>query len=130
IGLHVSTAAATFDLEVFRMGWYQGLGARRVFGPVQVGGGQRATPNPNGTTGLVDANWPVSYTLDTTTSGQPWRTGVYLAKLTAAGNGEQSYILFVVRDDAHTPDVLFGLPVTTYQSYNPWGGRSLYPTQS
>jgi len=132
IGLFVNTTAPTFALEVFRMGWYQGLGARSVFGPVTVNGtAQAAPPAPNGVTGLVDVNWVNPYVLDTEFSnGDPWRTGVYLAKLTENQNGNQSYIIFVVRDDSYTPEVLFGLPVTTYQSYNAWGGKSLYPTQS
>jgi hypothetical protein len=131
IALFVNTAAATFTLEVFRMGWYQGQGARSVFGPVTVNGtAQAAAPGPDGN-GLVDVNWTNPYVLDTEfAGGEPWRTGVYLAKLTESQNGNQSYIIFVVRDDAHSPEVLFGLPVTTYQSYNAWGGRSLYPTQS
>lgn len=131
ISLYTNTSAATFQLEVFRMGWYQGLGARRVFGPQQINGTSQSVPSPNGTTGLVDAAWTNPYVLDTETDGQPWSTGVYLAKLTSdsSNGGWQSYIIFVVRDDAHTPDVLFGLPVTTYQAYNAWGGRSLYPTQ-
>jgi hypothetical protein len=132
IALFVNTSAATFQLEVFRMGWYQGLGGRRVLGPVTVNGtAQSPPPAPNGTTGLVDVNWINPYVLDTEfADGAPWRTGVYLAKLTENQNGNQSYIIFVVRDDAHAAEVLFGLPVTTYQSYNAWGGKSLYQGQS
>jgi hypothetical protein len=130
ISLYVNTSATTFQLEVFRMGWYKGLGARRVFGPVQVAGTTQTVPSPNGSTGLVDANWTNPYVLDTETGGEPWRTGVYLARLTTEPAGKQSYVIFVVRDDQRTPEVLFTLPVTTYQSYNAWGGRSLYPTQS
>jgi hypothetical protein len=132
IALFVNTAAPDYELEVFRMGWYQGLGARRVFGPVTVAGTQQpAPPAPNGTTGVVDVDWSNPYLLDTEFStGAPWRTGVYLAKLTESDGGNQSYVIFVVRDDDHAPEVLFGLPVTTYQSYNAWGGKSLYPTQS
>jgi hypothetical protein len=123
ISFHVSTNAPSFQLEVFRMGWYQGLGARRVAGPVTSPGGMRPVPPPDPTTGLVDCDWPASYTL---TTGSSWVTGVYLARLTTADSGKQSYVVFVVRDDdAH--DILFQLPVTTYQAYNYWGGKSLYP---
>jgi hypothetical protein len=38
--------------------------------------------------------------------------------------------LFVVRDDSRNSDVLYGLPFTTYQAYNPYGGKSLYPFNS
>ncbi|HZQ32515.1 MAG TPA: N,N-dimethylformamidase beta subunit family domain-containing protein [Mycobacterium sp.] len=124
IALHVSTAAASFQFEVFRMGWYQGLGARRVAGPVTVAGGLRSVPAPDPTTGLVDCDWPESYRLSTE---KTWATGVYLVRLTASDSGKQSYAVFVVRDDMRAHDVLFQLPVTTYQAYNFWGGKSLYP---
>jgi hypothetical protein len=128
ISLYVNTDAATFDLEVFRMGWYQGLGARRVFGPIQVGGQTQIIATPDPETGLVDNNWVESYALETRdgSSGEAWATGIYLARLTESDAGKQSYILFVVRDDSRQPDILYQLPVTTYQAYNYWGGRSLY----
>ena len=128
ISLYVSTAAPSFRIEVFRMGWYQGLGARRVAGPITVAGGLQPVPAPDPATGLVDANWTASYVLQTrdAASGAPWSTGVYLARLTESAAGKQSYIIFVVRDDAQKPDILFQLPVTTYQAYNFWGGKSLY----
>jgi hypothetical protein len=124
IALHVSTSSPTFRVEVFRMGCYHGLGARLVASPITVAGGLRAVHPPDPATGLVSCDWPVSCVLAT---GSSWATGVYLAKLTAADSGKQSYVIFVVRDDAHDHDVLFQLPVTTYQAYNYWGGKSLYP---
>jgi hypothetical protein len=55
-----------------------------------------------------------------------WASGGYLAKLTTdAGKG--AYIFFVVRQDARNSRFLFQVPVNTYQAYNYWGGRSLYP---
>ena len=129
ISLHVSTNAATFSLDVYRMGWYQGLGARQVAGPIVVEGGLQPVPPPDSTTGLVDAAWASSYELETSdvVTGEPWSTGIYLARLTESVAAKQSFVLFVVRDDAHRPAVLFQLPVTTYQAYNFWGGKSLYP---
>ena len=37
VHLYVNTGSPTFVLEVFRMGWYAGLGARRVVGATPVG---------------------------------------------------------------------------------------------
>jgi hypothetical protein len=54
-----------------------------------------------------------------------WVSGVYVAKLTA-GSGKQSYIIFVVRDDARSSPYLVQSSVTTYQAYNEWGGTSTY----
>jgi hypothetical protein len=121
--LYVNTTAASFVLEVFRMGWYQGLGARRVFGPVRVAGTEQAMPVMDAATGLVDCAWVNPYALAT---ANEWASGVYLARLTASGSAAQSYAIFVVRDDSRQADLLVQLGVTTYQAYNTWGGKSLY----
>jgi hypothetical protein len=59
-----------------------------------------------------------------------WVSGYYLAKLTAEETGEESYILFVVRDDRRPSTYLVQASVTTFQAYNNWGGRSLYAFNS
>jgi hypothetical protein len=53
-----------------------------------------------------------------------------VAKLTAGISGTSSHIIFVVRDDARPAPFLFQSSVTTYQAYNPWGGKSLYDFNS
>ena len=85
-------------------------------------------PSPDPVTGLVEANWvnPVAIQTSSSLQGDPWPTGIYLARLTESVAGKQSYIIFVVRDDDHQHDILFQLPDTTYQAYNAWGGKSLY----
>ncbi len=72
---------------------------------------------------MVECDWVNPHTLNTDAQ---WTTGVYLAKLEENLTRKQSYILFVVRDDDSKPQILFQLPVTTYQAYNFWGGKSLY----
>ena len=125
IRLFVNTAAPSFTLEVFRIGWYQGLGARRVFGPIDVPGTVQVMPAMDAATGLVDCAWVDPFEL-ATADAQAWTSGVYLARLSASDSGAQSYILFVVRDDERRADLLVQLSVTTYQAYNAWGGKSLY----
>jgi hypothetical protein len=132
IQLFVHTSASRFDLEVFRMGWYQGLGARRVAGPIRLPGVQQILPTMDTETGLVDCDWQPSFALTTSNerTNEAWISGVYLARLTTVNPdpvpGAQSYILFVVRDDVQPAHLLLQLPVTTYQAYNNWGGKSLY----
>ena len=41
-------------------------------------------------------------------------------------NGTDDHVLLVVRNDAANADVLYGVPDTTYQAYNNYGGKSLY----
>ena len=126
IALYVSTRAPSFTLEVFRFGWYQGAGARRVFGPLDLRGTLQPEPALDAATGLVDCAWVDPFWLITADAQGAWTSGVYLARLTAADSGAQSWIVFVVRDDARRADLLLQLPVTTWQAYNAWGGKSLY----
>jgi hypothetical protein len=123
LDLYVNTAAPSYTFQIFRMGWYGGRGARRVWGPVTARGLRQAVPIPHPETGLVDCDWQSPVTL---VVGADWRSGVYLAKLEESVGHRQSYIIFVVRDDKDDADIVFQLPVNTYQAYNFWGGRSAY----
>jgi hypothetical protein len=123
IGLYVNTASRRFVIEVFRIGWYRGDGARRVFGPMTLLGLRQPMPAMAADTGLVDCAWLRPFELRT---AGDWVSGVHLARLTDGDSGTQSYIFFVVRDDDRRADLLVQLPVTTYQAYNTWGGKSLY----
>jgi hypothetical protein len=129
INFFVSTMDPSYALEIFRMGWYQGTGARKLKTAITLPGMQQPIPSPDPVTGLVECQWQSSYSLAVPNNhGDPtdWASGVYLAKLTAQPSGKQSYIIFVVRDDARASRYLFQSSVTTFQAYNNWGGKSLY----
>ena len=81
IDLFVHTAAARYTIEVFRMGWYGGAGARRVAGPIERPGTPQDMPSPDPATGLIECAWRDPYRLDTRDSSGAWTTGVYLARL-------------------------------------------------
>jgi len=123
--------AQTYTVDVYRMGWYQGLGGRLMqhIGPLS-GVQQPACPT-DATTGMIECHWTPAYTLATQTS---WTSGVYLALLTNA-QMYQNYIVFVVRDDSRVAPLLYQQPVTTYQAYNNYPydnktGKSLYAFNS
>jgi hypothetical protein len=125
------TPAQNYTMDVYRMGWYQGLLGRLMqsVGPLQ-GVAQPACPVDSGT-GLIECNWTASYTLTVPTT---WTSGAFLVMLTNA-QGYQNYITFVVRDDARVADVMFQQAVTTYQAYNNYPddhvtGKSLYDFNS
>jgi hypothetical protein len=71
---------------------------------------------------MVETRWEPSLSFHV---GDRWVQGSYLLKLVASTGGE-SYIPFVVRDDASTAALLVQHQVFTWQAYNDWGGRSLY----
>lgn len=128
ISLFVSTTEPTYTIEVFRMGWYQGAGARSVMPPLVRTSIQQPMPTPDPETGLIECQWGDPYVLQIPRTADPtdWASGMYLAKLTSGTSGKQSYIIFVVRDDERQSDLLFQSSVTTFQAYNAWNGRSLY----
>src|SRR3954452_13707020 len=126
INFSVSTSNSSFNIEIFRTGWYGGVGARRLTTVSNVAGVRRSTPTPDAN-GMLECNWPSSYTLNVPTT---WVSGIYLARLTGNQNGKQSYIMFVVRDGSRASDIVFESSVTTFQAYNFWpggaNGKSLY----
>ncbi len=130
VDLFVSTLDPDYRIDVFRMGWYGGAGARRVAGPIARPGIRQPVPPPDPPTGLVECRWREPYHLPTADASGPWPSGVYLARLTASPSGRQAYIVFVVRDDERRSALLFQSSVTTYAAYNNWGGRSLYAFNS
>jgi hypothetical protein len=136
IDLFVHTIAARYTIDVFRMGWYGGAGARRVAGPIERTGIAQEVPAPDPVTGLVECTWRDPYRLDTRDADGAWTTGIYLARLTTMPGGrgggprKQSFIVFVVRDDARQAPIVFQSSVTTFAAYNNWGGKSLYAFNS
>ncbi len=132
LDLHVSTAPATsYRVEIYRIGWYRGSGARLVAClptcTTDEAGTTQLTPPFDASTGYLNAGWPVT---DRFTVAPSWTSGYYLAELVLtqgpdAGHG--SWVPFIVRAPATQPsNILVQAPVNTWQAYNDWGGRSLY----
>jgi hypothetical protein len=139
IDLLVNTRAERYTIDVFRMGWYSGAGARRVAGPIVRNGVVQDLPPPDPITGLIECRWRDPYRLDTRDAAGPWPSGIYLARLTTMAGADgrwpsaatlQSFVVFVVRDDARPSALLFQSSVTTFAAYNNWGGKSLYAFNS
>ena len=123
--------AQTYTIDVYRMGWYQGLGGRLMqhIGPLN--GNPQPTCPTNASTGMIQCNWAPAYNLVTQTS---WTSGIYLAVLKNA-QGFHNYMIFAVRDDSRVAALLYQQPVTTYQAYNNYRddtttGKSLYEHNS
>lgn len=133
--LHVSgVEGERYRVEVYRLGWYGGAGARRLrCGACSAmrTSHARPTPAPDPSTGEVDAGWPASVTLPVP---RRWVSGYYLAKLVAGSGpeaGAASLIPFIVREPpGRSSRALVIAPVNTWQAYNGWGGKSLYAFNS
>jgi hypothetical protein len=126
IGFKVKTNAAAWRIDVYRLGYYGGRGARKqatVTPSVSLPQSQPACITDQAT-GLVDCgNWAQSalWTVPTTAV-----SGIYLARLVRTDTGGASHMIFVVRDDASTSRIFVQASDTTWQAYNAYGGNSLY----
>jgi hypothetical protein len=118
--LYVTTTAASFQVQAYRVGWYGGSQARLVWSsasvPGQVQPAAAFVPGVN----MVTAPWHPSLTVPTT----GWPEGAYLLKLVAP-NG-QRYVPITVRSPSTVGKVVILQGVTTWQAYNLWGGYDLY----
>ena len=122
VDLFATTVAPTFTVEAYRMGWYQGLGARLVWTSPPVPGKVQAGATRIAATNSYEARWEksTSIAIDDT-----WPVGSYLLKLVAA-TGQQRWVPLTVRDDASTAAYVILNAVSSWQAYNRWGGCSLY----
>src|SRR5437868_7639972 len=110
IDFYVTTTAPSFTIDVYRTGYYQGIGARLVQSLGSFPGIHQAIPAPDPATGMIACSSWVSTT--TVQIPSTWVTGIYLAKLTSSA-GNSSFIFFVVRNDGGTEDILYQSSVNT-----------------
>jgi hypothetical protein len=132
LDLMVSTnPPSPFVVDLYRMGWYGGLGGRHLarLGPFQ----GKVQPDPEiGPERLRECRWEPAAEIAIPCPPDPsgargssgpadgeWPSGVYLGKLTALASGVQSYVIFIVRDDRPC-DLLFQCSENTWAAYNRW----------
>jgi hypothetical protein len=127
IQFKVSTDADAYRLDIYRMGYYGGLGARYIttINPNASLAQNQPAAVENQSTGLVDAgNWNVSAQWAVPADAT---SGVYVADLIREdGTDGASQIIFVVRNDEGHSDIVYKTADATWQAYNDWGGNSLY----
>jgi len=136
VHFHISTSpAARYRIVLYRLGWYRGKGARIVACVpgcfTDRKGRARRRPRPARRTGLVRARWPVT---DTYRFPRSAVSGIFLAKLELArgrARGKVTYIPLIVRErPSRRSAILLQAAATTWQAFNSWGGKSLFPATS
>ncbi|MBL9166325.1 MAG: tandem-95 repeat protein, partial [Verrucomicrobiales bacterium] len=120
-------AGVTYDLVVYRLGYYQGLGAREVarFTGVSVDQPtclESPTPSLDPATDatvfprLIDCgNWNPTWTWNTPTN---LVSGLFMARVERRDTRISCGIFFVVRDDTRNSDILLQTCDTSWQAYN------------
>jgi hypothetical protein len=122
VTLYVSTRATSFQVESYRMGYYQGNGARLVWRSSPVSGRvQPACPATVGTN-MVRCDWLPSLSFAVTSS---WVQGQYLLKLVGNG-GEESYVPLTIWDPTSHATYVLMTGVLTDEAFNAFGGYDLY----
>ncbi|QQQ79931.1 DUF4082 domain-containing protein [Saccharothrix sp. 6-C] len=125
VDFKVKTSATAYHVDVHRLGWYGGAGARLI-GSTSHSGASTQPACLHGTDGsaLIDCgNWAVSVSWDVPLDAV---SGIYYARLRRDDNGAMNEIVFVVRDDTSTSKILFQTSDSTWVAYNRYGGNSLY----
>lgn len=126
LSFKIDTDASDYSIEIYRLGYYQGDGARLVATVIPSPTLPQLQPDClNDTeTGLIDCgNWAVSATWAVPSTAV---SGVYIARLERTDTGGASHVPFIVRDDARVAAIVFQTADTTWQAYNDYGGNSLY----
>jgi hypothetical protein len=121
VPLFVSTTARGFTAAAYRLGWYQGHGARQLWKSRTVRGGAQRTATVAPGTSTVSADWDPVLQVPT----DDWPPGAYLIKL-EADSGGQRYVPVTVRSPSCAGKVVLKAGVQTWQAYNMWGGYDLY----
>src|SRR5215469_16195438 len=119
--LFVSSKSAGFRVTAFRLGWYQGTGARKVWSSRTIRGGAQRRSALTGSTNTVTTNWDPVIEVPT----HDWPAGAYLLRLDA-DSGAQRYVPVTVRSASTAGKVVLKTCVQTWQAYNTWGGYDLY----
>ena len=122
----IDTTATAYRIDIYRLGFYGGMGARKVATITPSAALPQRQPNclSNASTGLIDCgNWGISASWAVPATAV---SGLYIARPVRTDSGGASHIPFVVRDDTGGSDLLFQTSDTTWQAYNRYGGNSLY----
>ena len=130
VDFKIDTGSTAYHVDIYRLGYYGGLGARKVATISPSASLPQTQPacllDATGNVNLTDCgNWAISASWAVPSSAV---SGIYIARpsRTDAGHvGQASHIAFIVRDDASHSDLLFQTSDTTWQAYNQYGGYSL-----
>ncbi|MFD0630677.1 N,N-dimethylformamidase beta subunit family domain-containing protein [Catenulispora yoronensis] len=123
IGFHVTTTPAqNYSVQIFRMGYYGGAGARLMTTSEQIPGGPQPTCPLDVPTGLIECHWATGWQLAVPND---WLSGLYLAVFTNA-SGYQWADPFTVTEPTRPSQIVLVDPVNNYEAYNEWPYNQVY----
>src|SRR5206468_2333630 len=115
-------------LNIYRMGYYGGLGARLLHSIPDLKGEKQPDCIRMTDSGLrTCSNWQVSYSLNVPLD---WVSGIYIAQVKDMSSGNSNETVFAIRQDERKSDMLYQMSITTFQAYNNYAGKSVYSENS
>ena len=126
VDFKIDTTAPNYTIDIYRTGWYQGLGARFIDSvePLHTPQAKQDPCITDDDTEIYDCGtWAVSASWNVPATAV---SGVYVALLTRPDTGGTSHITFVVRNQASHSAVLFQTSDPTWHAYNSYGGSDFY----
>jgi hypothetical protein len=130
INFKINTPASAYTINIYRMGYYGGMGARKVatISPSAHLPQTQPACNTVSTTGLIDCgNWGVSASWQVPATAT---SGIYFAHLIRSDTGGNSHIVFIVRNDSSHSAIMYQTSDETWQAYNYYGAGSFYSQAS
>lgn len=112
----IDANTSNYQLDIYRMGYYGGMGARKVTTVFPSAFPQQPPCIYAASTGLTDCgNWTETALWAVPANAT---SGIYFAKVIRTDTGGASHIFFIVRNDASHSDILFKTADATWQAYN------------
>jgi hypothetical protein len=123
VRFYVTSTTPAYRAVAYRMGWYQGLGARQIWAsPIETGIEQPSCTVASTTNMVSCANWTLSFVMRITPAFVP---GDYLIKL-VAGPRAASYVPLTISDPTSTATYVIMNRSLVEQGWNTYGGYSYY----
>lgn len=126
VSFKIKTTASAYTVKIFRLGYYQGDGARYIADATVTANLPQQQPAcaTDPATEIYDCGtWGVSASWSVPTTAV---SGVYIARLYRADLNDASLIPFIVRNDASTSDIVFQTSDPTWEAYNTYGQSDFY----
>ena len=109
VDFKINTASSNYRIEIYRIGYYGGDGARLVDTIQHQSGISTNQPSPltDPTTGLVDAgNWSITDSWNVPSDAVSG-TSTLLISFAGMGQRQKARFHFIVRNDSSTSDIVF-----------------------
>jgi hypothetical protein len=121
VKVFITCQARSYQVQLFRMGYYNGVGAKSLWQSSSHTCINQKKPNATGNGVAAIANWTQPVVIPTTSLP----AGFYLVKIEAADN-TASFSALTLRSISTDKKMVMVMPNMTSLAYNKWSGKNAY----